>query len=163
MSSVNDMTPKPPSNLEIIEADTRLRHGQCVQIRTRVFVFGQNVPAEREIDEYEDACKHYLALISRIPVGTVRWRTYAPDTAKIERLAVLEETRGMGIGSRLMAHVLAEIAGRTELTHVRLASQDPVIPFYSAMGFEVIGDAFEDGGLPHHNMILDLRTRPWKS
>ena len=44
MSLVNDMTPKPPSNFEIIEADTRLRHGQCVQIRTRVFVFGQNFP-----------------------------------------------------------------------------------------------------------------------
>ena len=163
MSSVNETTLKPPANFKVIEADTRLRHAQCVQIRTRVFVFGQNVPAEREIDEYEDACRHYLALASGVPVGTVRWRAYAPDTAKIERLAVLEEARGMGIGSRLMAHVLAETAGRTELTHVRLASQDPVIPFYSAMGFEVIGDAFEDGGLPHHNMILDLRTRPWKS
>ena len=163
MSSVNDMTPKPPAHFEIIKADTRRRHAQCVQIRTRVFVFGQNVPAEREIDEYEDTCKHYLALVSGVPVGTVRWRPYAPDTAKIERLAVLEETRGTGIGSRLMAHVVAEIAEHTEFTYVRLASQDPVIPFYNAMGFGVIGDAFEDGGLPHHNMILDLRTPPWKS
>ena len=47
------------------------------------------------------------------------------DTAKIERLAVLEETRGTGVGSRLMAHVLAEIAEHTEFTYVRLASQDP--------------------------------------
>ena len=160
MSSVNDMTPNPPADFEIVAADTRLRHAQCVQIRTRVFVFGQNVPAEREIDEFEDACHPYLALVSGVPVGTVRWRPYAPNTAKIERLAVLEEARGSGVGARLMAYVLAEIAERTEFTDVRLASQDPVIPFYSAMGFEVIGDAFEDGGLPHHNMILDLRPPP---
>jgi hypothetical protein len=62
MSSVNETTLRPPANFEIIEEDTRLRHAQCVQIRTQVFVFGQNVPAEREIDEYEDACRHYLAL-----------------------------------------------------------------------------------------------------
>jgi predicted GNAT family N-acyltransferase len=151
---------KRPSNVDIIEAETRLRHAQCVQIRTRVFVFGQNVPAEREIDEHEDACRHYLALAGGVPVGTVRWRTYAPDTAKVERLAVLEEVRRMGIGRRLMAHVLVEIGECTEFTQVRLASQDPVISFYQAMGFEVIGNAFEDGGLSHRNMILDLRVRP---
>jgi predicted GNAT family N-acyltransferase len=145
-------------DIEIVEANTRLRYAQCVQIRTRVFVFGQHVPAEREIDPYEDACVHYVALAGGVPVATVRWRTYAPDTAKIERLAVLEEARGEGIGSRLMTFILKEIASRPEFTFVKLASQDHAIPFYLPMGFEVIGDAFEDGGLPHHNMILNLRN-----
>jgi predicted GNAT family N-acyltransferase len=147
------------SNVEIVEADTRLRYAQCVQIRTRVFVIGQNVPAEREIDQHEDTCVHYVALASGVPVGTVRWRTYAPDTAKIERLAVLEEARGRGIGSRLMAYLLDEIPRHPEFSSIKLASQDHAIPFYAAMGFEVVGDAFEDGGLPHHNMILNLRVR----
>ncbi|WP_114947649.1 GNAT family N-acetyltransferase [Microvirga calopogonii] len=159
MSSVNDTAHSAPADFEIIEADTRLRHAQCVQIRTRVFVFGQNIPAEREIDEHEDTCRHYLALAGGVPVGTVRWRPYTSGTAKVERLAVLEEARGRGIGWRLMAHILAEIGDRTEITHVRLAAQDPIIPFYQAMGFEVIGNAFEDGCLSHHNMILDLRDR----
>lgn len=146
-------------DLEIMEADTRLRYGQCVQIRTRVFVIGQNVPAEREVDQYEDACLHYVASIRGVPAGTVRWRTYAPGIAKVERLAVLEEARGRGVGSRLMAYILNAVSRRSEFSHVRLASQDHAIPFYAAMGFEVIGDAFEDGGLPHHDMILSLRDR----
>ena len=146
-------------DIEMIEADTRLRYAQCVQIRTCVFVIGQNVPAEREIDQHEDVCLHYVALAGAVPVGTVRWRTYAPDTAKIERLAVLDGARGRGIGSGLMAYLLDDIPRHPEFSYVKLASQDHTIPFYTAMGFEAIGDAFDDGGLPHHDMILKLRVR----
>jgi predicted GNAT family N-acyltransferase len=58
-----------------------------------------------------------------------------------------------------MAHLLDEIPRRPEFSYVKLASQVYATAFYTAMGFEVIGDAFEDGGLPHHDMILKLRAR----
>ena len=58
-----------------------------------------------------------------------------------------------------MVYLLNEFPRRPELSYVKLASQVYAIPFYTAMGFEVTGDAFEDGGLPHHDMILKLRAR----
>ncbi len=140
------------SDLDIFEVFNNVDYARCVQIRTLVFVVGQQVPPDREIDKYENECHHYLALLDGIAVGTVRWRKYSDGIAKIERLAVMFEARGKQVGSKLMNHVLQEIAKRPELQRITLGSQDHAIPFYTALGFEIDGEGFEDVGIPHHNM-----------
>jgi predicted GNAT family N-acyltransferase len=142
---------------KIIKASSFQDYARCVQLRTRVFVIGQNVPPDREVDQYEDDCSHYLAALNGVPVGTVRWRRYGQGGAKIERLAVLEEARGMKIGAQLMAYALGDIATVSDIEHVKLGSQDHAVPFYTALGFQIDGDGFEDAGIPHHNMVKRVR------
>jgi predicted GNAT family N-acyltransferase len=143
--------------ITITEATNLFDFARCIQIRTRIFVIGQQVPWDREVDCYENECRHYLASCEGIALGTVRWRRYGEETAKIERLAVLEEARGLRVGTRLMEHIVSEISSFTDIQLVKLGSQDHAIPFYAALGFKVDGDGFDDAGIPHHNMIKRLR------
>jgi predicted GNAT family N-acyltransferase len=142
---------------EITRVTSFFDYARCIQIRTRVFVIGQQVPWDREVDSYENDSQHYLAARNGDAFGTVRWRRYGEAVAKVERLAVLEESRGLGIGSRLMEHTMSEIAKLTDIQWIKLGSQDHAIPFYASLGFQVDGDGFDDAGIPHHNMLKRLR------
>ena len=60
------------------------------KIRYQVFVIGQNVPAEEEIDAFEEQSFHFLAVVNKIPCGAARWR-FTENGIKLERFAVLEK------------------------------------------------------------------------
>jgi predicted GNAT family N-acyltransferase len=133
-------------------AEKKQDYGWCVLIRTIVFEAEQNLPLSFEIDEYEDACRHFLALEDDAPFGTARWRAYAPDIAKIERVALLKDRRGRGLGLGLMQAVVDDILGFRAFRALRLSAQDYAIPFYEKAGFTVVGEGYLDAGLPHHMM-----------
>lgn len=58
----------------------------CVECVLQVFVHGQGVPEELEL-EYEDDCIHFLAVDGdRVPVGTGRLRDVDGLYVKFERV-----------------------------------------------------------------------------
>ncbi|HUO55005.1 MAG TPA: GNAT family N-acetyltransferase [Rhodoblastus sp.] len=142
--------------IEIRKAATGQDFAFCIQIRTLVFVVGQNVPRDRDIDRFEPDALNYLALSNGAPVGTARWRRETGAAAKIERLAVLEQARGAGIGAGLMRFILAELAATPGLDQAVISAQDHAIPFYQGLGFDVVGEGYEDSGIPHHKMVKNL-------
>ncbi|MEV6830776.1 GNAT family N-acetyltransferase [Amycolatopsis sp. NPDC051102] len=58
---------------------------------------------------------------------------YALLDAELDLLFVADEAQGLGIGARLIAHMLAE-ARRRGLASVRVVSHPPALPFYLRMG-----------------------------
>ncbi|MFB6206117.1 MAG: GNAT family N-acetyltransferase [Haloglomus sp.] len=132
----------------------------AVEIRHEVFVEGQGVPPERELDGRDDEATHFLARDGDRVVGTARLREYdggdePPPTAKVERVAVLESRRGEGWGARLMAAV-EEHAREQGYERVLLHAQVPVVEFYERLGYETRGEEFEDAGIPHREMTKPL-------
>ena len=126
---------------------------QCIMIRTRVFVIEQNISAEIETDEWENSSTHYLATDEEKALGTARWRLINNQTAKIERVAVLKEARGQGVGTELMRYLLQEIHSHSNIQTIKLGSQNSAIPFYKKLGFQVIGEEYLDAGIPHHLLV----------
>ncbi len=127
------------------------------KIRYQVFVIEQQVPAEEEIDEYEDVSIHFLAILNGIPSGTARYRI--TDTGvKLERFAVLNEYRGKGIGSALVEVVLEDINKnpRTSGKTLYLHSQMDAIFLYAKYGFQKTGELFDECGIMHSKMIKSL-------
>jgi predicted GNAT family N-acyltransferase len=125
------------------------------EIRHEVFVIGQNVPAELEVDEYESDAIHYLAFLNNNPVGAARWRI-TEQGVKLERFAVLNEFRGRGIGSAMVEKILSDIkrdpeAGNKE---IYLHAQMDAIPLYRKFGFVKYGNMFDEAGLMHYAMKL---------
>ena len=125
------------------------------EIRHEVFVIGQNVPAELEVDEYESDAIHYLAFLNNNPVGAARWRI-TEQGVKLERFAVLNEFRGRGIGSAMVEKILSDIkrdpeAGNKE---IYLHAQMDAIPLYRKFGFVKYGHMFDEAGLMHYAMKL---------
>lgn len=121
------------------------------QIRHQVFVIEQKVDPEIEYDEYESASTHILARNeSGEAVGTARWRQ-TDHGWKLERFAVLESARGLGIGSGLMEFVLDHIDHKLP---IYLNSQTIAIPFYEKLGFRATGDIFYEANIPHRKMLF---------
>ena len=65
----------------------------CQDIRMEVFVQGQNVPVELEL-EYEDQSEHFLATVNGRHVGTGRLRVTEPYI-KVERVILCPHANGL--------------------------------------------------------------------
>lgn len=134
-------------------ADLELAH----KIRYEVFVEGQNVPPEEEIDQYENDCAHFLAKFHDIPCGAARWR-YTDSGIKLERFAVLESFRGKGVGSALVEAVLKDIESDADNTGklLYLHAQISAMPLYEKFGFVRRGELFLECDIEHYSMIRSL-------
>lgn len=121
-------------------------------VRREVFVVEQRVPEEIEVDDEDEAALHVIARDGAgTPIGTARLL----EDGHIGRVAVLREWRGHGVGSALMERLL-EVAREAGLTGIPIHAQVSSIPFYERLGFVVHGDEFEEAGIPHRHMRLEL-------
>ncbi len=142
-----DYTPvriSPANWAEHAEALSRIRHA--------VFMLEQGVSTDEEWDGKDEAAHHWLAWdADGEPLGTAR---LLPD-GQLGRMAVLESHRGRGVGSALLRAVIAHAraAGMAALT---LNAQRQAIPLYQRHGFDIVGEVFDDAGMPHWPMRLIL-------
>jgi len=128
-------------------ADWDKHKEQLSSVRHEVFVIGQNVPPELEVDKADSRYSHILALDGDKPVGTAR----LTDDGHIGRVAVLKDYRSMGIGRELIRQ-LEEIAFELGFNQVELGAQLHAIPFYEKMGYIPFGDTYMDAGIEHRQM-----------
>jgi predicted GNAT family N-acyltransferase len=141
--------------VEVRDADWSRDADTLRDIRHRVFVLEQAVPADIESDGLDPDCAHVLALVNRDPVGTGRLL----PTGKIGRLAVLPASRRHGIGARMLDRLVA-LAHERALPAVYLHAQVHALPFYAARGFVPEGPEFDEAGIRHRKMRLALADVP---
>lgn len=142
-------------NLDVKKVESDLELEQAFQIRHKVFVQEQGVPAELEIDEKENNSVHFLAKLHGEPIGTCRMRWYEPHVAKAERVAVVSDGRGTGAGRELML-ALEEYARKKGAWKIILSAQTHAIPFYEKLGYEAEGKIYQDAGIDHRDMQKKL-------
>lgn len=131
---------------------------QTIQmIRCRVFQDEQGVAPELEFDGLDESAIHLLAYLNGEPVGTTRIRPLDLQTTKIERLAVLSKVRGFGIGTKLMETALDLIVRNTPCEKVVVHAQEYIKNLYEKLGFCVVGERFNEAGIPHLKMIKYLK------
>lgn len=150
---------KPPveagkSAIKVLKVHTSKDLDLAKNIRYEVFVIGQNVPAEEEIDAFEDESFHFLALKDGQPCGAARWR-YTEKGIKLERFAVLDQFRGCGIGSALVASVLEDISSNPKSREklLYLHAQISAMRLYSKFGFKQVGELFQECDIDHYEMV----------
>src|SRR6202012_24253 len=124
-------------------------------IRHIVFVGKQNCPPELEW-EFEDESNHFLATVDGVPAGASRWRK-TDKGYKLERFAVLQEFRGLGVGQELVKAVLADLPA--DAGYVYLHAQIQAVGLYEKFGFEKTGPEFEEAGIRHYKMVLKKSER----
>jgi predicted GNAT family N-acyltransferase len=120
-------------------------------IRFEVFVHEQNVPPELEIDGLDPDCLHALAFDDQKPVATGRLL----HDGHIGRVAVLNPYRNQGIGTAIMKSLIAAAQSRSFQT-VCLSSQTHAVPFYEQLGFQIEGPTYQEAGIDHVDMTLNL-------
>ncbi len=128
----------------------------CQSIRHAVFVLGQGVRPEEEVDGADPDCRHALALRGGAAIGTARVMRMG-RVAKIQRVAVLPEARGIGVGAGLMAWIAARLAEEGTWDAAVLGSQIHALGFYERLGWRAEGPEYLDARIPHRDMRLALR------
>jgi predicted GNAT family N-acyltransferase len=137
-------------------ATTDAERAAALAVRHAVFVEGQGVDESLERDGKDDDAVHFVAYDGGTPVGAARLRTVDAETGKVERVAVRESHRGAGWGRRIMAAVEREATER-DCARLVLHAQTPVEGFYRTLGYRTVGDEFEEAGIPHVEMVTELR------
>lgn len=125
-------------------------------VRRIVFQDEQGVPPELEFDTDDDVAYHVIAVANGNVIGTGRLVSH-PDYAKVGRMAVLRAWRKSGAGRMLMDALTAE-ALRRDVPRLILHAQVQAIGFYQRCGFAVVGDEFDEAGIPHRRMERQLRS-----
>ena len=121
-------------------------------VREKVFVEEQKVPRELEWDEWDESSDHAVAFdAGGEPIGTAR---LLPD-GRIGRMAVLADWRGKGVGAALLRAMVDRARDRF-IARAVLHAQVQAAGFYRRFGFIERGGPFQEAGIPHVEMALEL-------
>ncbi len=139
------------------QPDTRghernVRLAICHEIRRIVFVDEQGVSNSLEWDEHDSPAIHFLGVDTEAapepkPLGTARLRMFE-GYAKAERVAVLKEARGTGLGRAIML-ALEEVARSHGAERICLSAQASALGFYEQLGYLGYGERFFEAGIDH--------------
>jgi predicted GNAT family N-acyltransferase len=129
--------------------------GAALKVRRQVFVMEQGVPEEIEVDGLDARCFHAVVVAGDRAVGTARLRE-VDGWGKVERVAVLQDYRGTGLGMWLMEAVEAEAQARG-LRGTKLHAQVQVVRFYERLGYVAYGEPFFEADIEHVSMRKGLR------
>ncbi len=127
-------------------------------VRQAVFVEEQRIPHELEADA-EDAGAVHVVARNRLgmPVGTGRLLpANANGDAQVGRVAVDRVLRGGQIGRTVM-QALEDAAKARGDRRIVLHAQRSAMPFYARLGYQRVGEPFEEAGIPHQEMVKSLQ------
>lgn len=123
-------------------------------VREPVFIVEQAVPPELEWDELDPISTHVIARdADGAPIGTAR---LTPEHS-IGRMAVLAPWRGRGVAAALL-QALIDHAQALGYPALELHAQTHAIGLYERFGFTAFGPEYDEAGIPHRSMRLELST-----
>ena len=129
--------------METIRATKTWQHAGVYYVRTESMVKGFNIPLDIEFDENDTPeTKYTLLLDNNLPVATCRLHVLDKNTAKIERVCVLPQYRGKGVGRRLIIDTenwFRELG----INKVIITSRDEAVGFYESLGYKADWDRTE--------------------
>ncbi|MFZ5950291.1 MAG: GNAT family N-acetyltransferase [Candidatus Rifleibacteriota bacterium] len=130
---------------------------ESYRIRFAVFVDEQKVPSGIEKDEYDARSTHVLAFFDGKPVATGRvfLDPELNGVARLGRVAVLREFRGLGAGLAVCKSLIS-MAEKLKSHKILIHAQVSVEGLYRRLGFERIGEEFLEAGIRHVEMVLEL-------
>ncbi len=138
--------------LKMVEGPEGL--SEAAGIREAVFIAEQGVAREEEMDGLDGEATHVIACLGGRAVGCGRIR-FIGKKAKLERIAVLKDHRGRGIG-RAITSFMVEQARRSGTREAVMHAQCHTAGFYAALGFRARGEEFMEAGIRHVEMYMEL-------
>jgi len=126
---------------------------KVIEIRKRVFIQGQNVPVDIELDGLDSEATHFIMYLNDKPIGCARIRKN--KYVKLERIAIIEEYQGKGFGEKL-TEFLINYCKNMGFDEIILHSQTYATGFYKKLGFKSRGEPFYEANIEHVEMYLDI-------
>ncbi len=115
-------------------------------LRNEVFVVGQKITAEAEVDGSDPDCVHVIGRDDGGRVIATARLFVAKDPIKVGRVAVARDLQGSGAGTSLMMYVRDTVIGPRPSA---LSAQQYLEPWYTRMGWATVGEAYVEAEIPH--------------
>lgn len=126
------------------------------QVRREVFIDEQHIPMEMEIDQADETAVHALACNRMgVPVATGRLLQRSSGVGQIGRMAVTRVLRGSNLGRDVLLALMQAASQRGDHAVVLHAQRNAEL-FYARFGFVARGEAFEEAGIMHIEMVKAL-------
>ncbi len=136
-----------------------------LQLRSEVFVVEQGC-AYRDMDDHDlvawhltgtDAAGRLLGVARLLPPG----EKY--EEPSLGRVTVAPASRGTGAGHLLVEEALRKAAAEYPGYGHRIQAQAYLERFYASHGFESVGEAYLEDGIPHIDMTLGPGRGPLRA
>jgi ElaA protein len=77
----------------------------------------------------------------------------------IGRVLTVPPHRGIGLGRTLMVEGMARVGRVWPGRPVRIAAQQRLEPFYASLGFRTVSAPYDEDGILHVDMLIDVATQ----
>lgn len=144
--------------LELCKADNLELLERCLKIRSTVFVVEKGVPRELEHDGFDvlnGPCQHFLIRHHGADVGALRCMQLSQNAVQIQRLCLLKEYRGLGLGKAVLALVEHELQNQGVST-LSLDAKCEASGFYEKCGYQKASGVFMEANVAHVRMVKTL-------
>ena len=140
--------------LKIIDHGSK-EYAQMVQLRTEILrkPLGMTFSAEELEKEKENI--HIAAFEDDKMLGCCMLIRQEDKEIRLRQMAVLNNLQGKGIGKAILifAENIARDLGYKEIT---MHARKTAVPFFEKLGYRIIGDEFQELGIPHVEMEKKL-------
>lgn len=141
--------------LQTIEHGSEV-YQQMIELRRRVLrtPLGLDFSTEDLESERDDT---FCCALSRegMVAGCLVLSKVDESTLRMRQVAVEPALQGNGIG-RVLVRYSEEVSRTSAIDTIVLHARADVVEFYQRLGYEVVGDQFEEVSIPHFRMSMDI-------
>ena len=115
---------------------------------------GLDFTPEQLAAEYADIHLAAFADVGRL-IGYLCLTPLNKEEVKMRQVAVAPEWQGKGVGKKLVA-ASEEMAKHLNFKKMTLHARETAVPFYLRLGYQTVGEQFEEVTIPHFKMEKKL-------
>jgi len=158
-----------------IEALSTKQWHHIVSLRQAVFVVEQDCPY-LDADDLDLQAWHLIGWVEGADSHSVNKDSFSSDTQPIAvaylrvvdpgckysepsigRVLTRIDYRRLGYGKAIMIQAMERIGEQFAQSPIRISAQEHLRAFYSEFGFSQIGEAYDEDGIPHIEMLTGVR------
>ncbi len=114
---------------------------------------GLNYTREQLLAEDKDI--HLVYFTDSMVLGTMMLTPLENGRIKMRQVAIDEQYQGAGIGSKMVEYAEA-YALDLGYNIMEMSARKTAVPFYLKLGYQTVGDEYEEVTIPHYKMEKDL-------
>lgn len=136
--------------MKVVVAKTQKEILDNSYVRGQVFIVEQGIDWEIEFDNLDPECVLFTAYLDDKPIGAARLYKN-----KIGRVATLKKYRKQGVATKIM-EAIEDYAQEHNIPQLVLHAQLYVKDFYLHLGYNPIGEVFQEADIDHVKMIKEI-------